>query len=369
MAAMSRLTLYLLRQMTLAASMTAVGLTFAIWLSQSLRLLDTIINRGLPAGLAAEFIMMLLPALFALLLPIAVFIGVMVVYLRLESDSELVVMRNAGLSNMGLALPAILFGLATTIITYGLTLYGIPASMRNYQDIQREFAGNLAGVLVEAGVFNDLAPGITFFAHARDRSGGLAGIVVDDGRDRTHHHIYTAERGAITATPEGPRAVLQNGTYQETDNKTGQVSVLYFDHTSIDLGNLFSRPNQKPHRGAEELYLSELWSSNPTEDSDTIARMHVEAHRRLADPIYCLAMALVAAGCLLGAGQPRQRHNVKVLIATGFAGAVMISAFALRGFTEGGRSAVPLVYGLPLVAIAASFWPLLRGRVPGRAAR
>ncbi len=366
---MSRLTLYLLRQMTLAATMTAVGLTFAIWLSQSLRLLDTIVNRGLPAGLAAEFILMLLPALFALLLPIAVFIGVMVVYLRLESDSELVVMRNSGLSNLHLAKPAILFGLATTAITYGLTLYGIPASMRNYQDIQREFAGNLAGVLVEAGVFTDLAPGITFFAQARDRSGGLAGIIVDDGRDRTRHRIYTAERGAINATADGPRAVLHNGTYQETDNKTGQVSVLYFDNTSVDLGNLFSRPDEKPRRGAEELYLSELWSNDTAEDSDTIARMHVEAHRRLADPIYCLAMALVAAGCLLGAGQPRQRHNVKVLIATGCAGAVMIGAFALRGFTEGGTSAVPAVYGLPLIASVASFWPLLRSRVPGRVTR
>ena len=366
---MSRLTLYLLRQMILAASMTAVGLTFAIWLSQSLRLLDTIINRGLPAGLAAEFIMMLLPALFALLLPIAVFIGVMVVYLRLESDSELVVMRNSGLSNFGLARAAILFGVITTLIAYAMTLYAIPASMRKYHDIQREFAGNLAGVLVEAGVFTDLAPGITFFAHNRDRTGGLAGIVVDDVRDRTRHRIYTAERGAITATADGPRAVLENGTYQETDNKTGQVSVLYFDHTSVELGNLFARNNEAPRRGAEELFLNELWSSDPNNDSDTIARMHVEAHRRLADPIYCIAMALVAAGCLLGTGQPRQNQNVRILTATGCAGAVMISAFALRGYTDNGASAAPAMYALPLTAVVVSFWPLLRTRIPGRVRR
>src|SRR5258706_7583968 len=123
---MPSLTLYLMRQMTVAAAMTASGLTFAIWLSQSLRLLDIIINRGLSVGLAVKFLALLLPSLFALLLPIAVFIAVMVVYLRMNSDSELVVMRNAGISNMGLARPAILFGLATMAITYGLTLYGIP---------------------------------------------------------------------------------------------------------------------------------------------------------------------------------------------------------------------------------------------------
>ena len=66
---MRRLRFYVLRQMTLAASMTVAGLTLAIWLSQSLRLLDVIVNRGLSVGLALKFLMLLLPGLIALLLP------------------------------------------------------------------------------------------------------------------------------------------------------------------------------------------------------------------------------------------------------------------------------------------------------------
>ena len=365
---MPRLTLYLLRQMTLTAFMTAVGLTLAIWLTQSLRLLDIIINRGLPAGLAAEFMVMLLPTLFALLLPIAVFIAVLMVYMRLEADSELVVMRNAGLSNLGLARPAIVFGLITTAITYGVTLYGIPASMRNYHDIQRQFAPNLVGTVIEAGVFTDLAPGVTVFAHARDRSGGLAGIIVDDTRDRSRHLIYTAERGAITATPDGPRAALENGTYQETDVNTGKVSVLYFDHTTVGLGNLFGRNDQPTKRTADELYLGELWTGNSSEDLYSLGRMHIEVHRRLMDPVYCLALALIAAACLLGAGQPRQGHSLRVIMATGFAAVLMLAAFAVRGITEGTFSLAPAIYALPLGAVGLALWPLLRNRVPGRRA-
>ena len=60
---MPRLTYYLLRQMAVATLMTAAGLTFAIWLSQSLRLLDSIVNRGLSVGLAVEFLLLLLPSL------------------------------------------------------------------------------------------------------------------------------------------------------------------------------------------------------------------------------------------------------------------------------------------------------------------
>lgn len=364
---MPRLTYYLLRQMTVAAAMTAAGLTFAIWLSQSLRLLDIIVNRGLSTGLALEFLMLLLPSLVALLLPIAVFIAVMIVYLRLNSDSELVVMRNAGISDMGLARPAILFGCATMAITYGLTLYAIPASMRDYHDIQRDFAGSIAGVLIEAGVFTELAPRVTFFAHARDRSGGLAGIIVDDARDPARRLIYTAERGAISASPDGPRAVLENGTYQETDNKTGQISVLYFDHTTVGLGSFLGHGNGPRHRGIDELYLGELWAGTEAgNDSDARWRLRVEAHRRLADPIYCLAMALIAAGCLVTGGQPRQGQNLQVLIATGCAGLLLAVSFTLRSVTEATDALAPAVYALPLLVIALALWPLARNRLPRR---
>jgi lipopolysaccharide export system permease protein len=365
---MRSLTFYLLRQMTVSAVMTASGLTFAIWLSQSLRLLDIIINRGLSTGLALEFLLLLLPSLFALLLPIAVFIAVMIVYLRMNSDSELVVIRNAGVSDLALARPAILFGLATTILTYGLTLYGIPASMRSYHDIQRESAGTMAGVLIEAGVFTDLTPGVTFFAHARDRSGGLSGIIVDDTRDKTRSLIYTAERGLISASPDGPRALLEKGTYQETDTKTGQVSVLYFDHTAVGLGGFFGGLTGPRLRTSDELYLGELWTgANAGNDLDARWRMRVEAHRRLVDPTYCLAFAMIAAGCLIAGGQPRQGHNLQVLMASGCAAVLMISAFMLRSASEGTDALAPAVYALPILAIALSFWPLTRNRPPGRA--
>ena len=94
--------------------------------------------------------------------------------------------------------------------------------------------------------------------------------------------------------------------------------------------------------------------------------MHIEVHRRLMDPVYCLALALIAAACLLGTGQPRQGHNLRVLMATGFAAALMLSAFAVRGITEGTFSLAPTIYALPLGAIGLALWPLLRNRVPGR---
>ncbi len=352
--------LYILRQMGLAAAMTIAGLTLAIWLSQSLRLLDVIVNRGLSVGLALKFLALLLPGLIALLLPVAVFISVMFVYHRLNADSELVVMRNAGISDLALARPAFTFGVAVTAISYLLTLYAIPASMRDYHDIQQDVAGNIASVLVEAGVFTDLAPGVTFFAHSRDRNGGLKGIIVDDSRDRSRRLIYTAEKGAILGGPAGPRAVLQNGTYQETNRKTGQVSVLYFEQTDVGLGSFLGHANGPRQREIEELYLGELLHGQGAASAEARLGLLAEAHRRLADPLYSIAMALVAAVCLITSGLPRQGQNKQMVAAVTAAGSLLALSFVLRSVTQRMPSLGPIVYVLPAAAIAACFWLLVR---------
>jgi lipopolysaccharide export system permease protein len=359
---MRRLSLYVLRQLAVAAVMTTTGLTFAIWLSQSLRLLDIIVNRGLPLGLALKFLLMLLPGLISLLLPVAAFIAVMFVYHRLNADSEIVVMRTAGVSDLALARPVVVFGLMSAVIVCLLTLFAIPASMRDYHDIQRNLEGNMAGVLIEAGVFTDLTPGVTIFAHARDRSGGFAGIIVDDSRDPSRRLIYTAERGTIGAAADGPIAVLEKGTYQETDKRNGKVSVLYFEHTTIGLGTLLGHSAGPQRRSTEELYLPQLLSGNGETDPLARGRMLAEAHRRLAEPLYPLALALIAASSLIGSGLPRQSQNLQMLGATLGASLLLILSFVMRSLTQRFVYLAPFAYVLPAVTIGLGLWLLMRKR-------
>jgi len=359
---MQRLRVYVLRQMTIAAAMTVAGLTLAIWLSQSLRLLDVIVNRGLSVGLALEFLMLLLPGLITLLLPVATFIAVMFVYHRLNADSELVIMRSTGVSDLALAQPALIFGACMTALSYGLTLYAIPASMRSYHDIQQDVASNLASVMIEAGVFTEVTPLVTFFAHNRDRNGGLSGIIVDDSRDRTKRLIYTAERGAILSGPAGPQAVLQKGTYQETNRKTGQVSVLYFDQTEVGLGGFFGHATGPRPRQIEELYLGELFSGSATPDAQTRAEHRAEGHLRLAEPLFSIAMSLVAAVALITSGLPRQGQNRQMIAAVATAALFLSSSFVVRSMTQRLPALAPVAYLLSTSVAFACIWLLARRR-------
>ena len=88
---MNGFTKYVLRQLFVGMILVTSGLTCIIWLSQSLRFIEMIVNRGLTAGMFVYLTMLLLPNLLVIVLPIALFTVVVFTYSKLITDRELVV--------------------------------------------------------------------------------------------------------------------------------------------------------------------------------------------------------------------------------------------------------------------------------------
>src|SRR5271163_1725190 len=112
-ATMTTLTRYILRQCFGVMIFVTAALSAAVWLAQSLRLIDLIVNRGLSVDVFLYLAMLILPRFLDIVLPIGVFIAVLFTFDRLTTESELVVMRSVGLSHLALAKPVlVLAGIA-----------------------------------------------------------------------------------------------------------------------------------------------------------------------------------------------------------------------------------------------------------------
>ena len=73
-----------------------------------MRLIDLIVNRGLSIDVFFYLALLILPRFLDIVLPIGVFIAVLFTFSRLTAESELVVMRSAGLSHLALAKPVLM---------------------------------------------------------------------------------------------------------------------------------------------------------------------------------------------------------------------------------------------------------------------
>ncbi len=367
---MSRLNRYVFRQLFWVTVLVLASLTCVVWLMQSLRFVELIVNRGLSIPLFVYFTALLLPSLVSVILPIALFIAVAFTYNRLTADSELVAMRATGMSQRRLATPAIVLALACTAFGYFLSLWLMPASYRQFKDTQLELRDTYNSVLLQEGVFTALMKNVTVYVRDRAPDGELLGIIVQDDRSPRQHATMMAERGALVQGRDGPRVLMINGNRQEVDTQTGRMSILYFDRYVFDVGAASATP-QARWREPRERYLDELFVSPDRSARDwSIAKLRMEGHSRLAGPLLSLAAALVALASLLTGEFNRRGQGRRIAVAIALVVVIEGGALVIKSVGEKFLAVAPLLYADPIVPIVACALALvLTGRRRRRAAR
>jgi lipopolysaccharide export system permease protein len=350
--------LYILRQILLGTFLVTLGLTCVIWLSQSLRLVELIINKGLSIGGFLYLTMLLMPNFLTLITPIALFAVMLFTYNRLDADREMVVMRSAGLSQMALSKPALLVAGALTLFGFLLTIELGPLSVKTFREMQWEIRNDISRVMLQEGTFNNISDGVTVYVRQRTSEGELLDVLVHDTRKKEKDVTMMAERGALVRSDGGPRVLLINGNRQELIHNSGQLALLYFDSYTVELANLEN--NDSRFRDARERPLSELFSITPQEvGSVDFARFRVEAHQRLSTPLYHLAFALIALACMLSGSFSRHGMSQKVILAIALMVVVEAAQLGVSGIAVKSLGLVPLIYVVPIIPILLCLGVLL----------
>ncbi len=357
---MSKMQFYVLRQIVVVLATVAVGIFGIIWLTKSLSLIDLVMNRGLSWSLFAWITTLLLPASFAVVGPVSLFIAIAFVYHRLIVDSELVVMQNAGVSRLQLARPALLASAAMVGIGYLVSLYLLPLAYRDYRDLKFQVRNNYSSVLIQEGVFSQFVPGVTMYVRKRDPDGALMGILVHDNRQPDSAVTALAERGALLPGDNGPRMVMVRGHRQE--RRAGQgVSHLQFERYELQFTTQ-SKSGFGRWESPHEQFLNDLF--DPPEAVGGRSRYHqfrMEGHDRLTAPLMSLALPLVALALLLGAEFNRRGHMVRILVAVAIVAALEVSMIGFKSLGRRIPELTPLIYVCPLATISFCLLSLWRG--------
>jgi lipopolysaccharide export system permease protein len=345
---MTRLDTYIMRQLAIALLAVTIGLAALVWLTQSLRFIELVLDRGLSIWVFLELTGLLLPSFFGVILPITTFVVTLFTYVRLAADRELVVMRAAGLSNIQLSVPALLVASGAMVACFVLNLWLTPMSHQAFREWQFEIRNQMAGLLLQEGVFSSVGEELTVYARDRDADGTLHGILVHDARERGAPVTVIAESGRITATPQGPRVTLMNGQRQQVERivqpdgtTVSRLSVLTFQENSVDLSRA-SRAEGSRFRNAQERSLRELFDPEPGVSLRDRRRFLAEAHTRLSGPLTAIGFALLALAVALTAGFRRHGGGFPL-----FLGAALMVALLALGLGIGSMAArQPALLGL-----------------------
>lgn len=303
---------YIAKQIVIGFLLISFSLLAMLWLTQSLKFVEMVTRQGLPVYLFVQMTSLLMPRIFNVLSPIALFVAVLFVYNRLIADRELTVMQSAGISPWKNAQAALFIGLILSFFGIYVMNYAIPQSEQKFRELEWRVHNNLTQSVFREGEFTTLRNGITVFIDKHEKDGSVSGIFVSDESKPGIKITLTAEKGRLIQSDKGPRILFINGVRQEIDKKTYKFSVLSFSRYSAEF-NTGSGSKRKEQTVREKSFKELIFAyKDKSLSPQDIRKYVVEGHRRILYPFFNLVMALIACTGLLICNFNR-RGQIKVV--------------------------------------------------------
>jgi lipopolysaccharide export system permease protein len=354
---------YFLKQTVQPFVFFTLILTCVIWLAQSLRVIDLIVNNGQSARILIDFAVPLLPQVMSIVLPIAALAAVIFSLNRALIDSEMVVVYATGQGRLSAIRAIIWFGALVSVILAIVVIVLMPLGQQTLRDRTAAIRADVAAGLIQDGRF--IHPGESLTVYIREENGpeDMRGLLVHDARDPDEQVTLHARRGVLTDSPQGPRLVMFDGMAQRMNTETKALNLLQFEKLTYDLSAFGLDPDDRKRKPSEYFFWELLWPEGDLDERDR-ARFTSEGHEHLTTPLYGIAIALVAAAAMLGGHFSRRGYLWRVMLAAALGVTVRISGIVIQNMVKSNAEIWPLMYLPPVLGTIVALWFLSRGRFP-----
>ena len=323
-------------------------LTAILLTQQAGRFAEIALYADLPFSVLFELAATLLPGVLVLSLPVAVLAGIVIGFARMGSDSEIVVMRSAGIGTWTLVWPALLLGLIATLATTFLQMKEAPQAARDLRRAALQGALRKLESPVEPRTFTTEIPGYVIYVRDGDKTqGSWARVFIYARQDDGSTRVVTARSGRIDSSGDKAELVLSDASALKMPAPTSSdqsyiVERLEQLRIAIDTGRAALLDQiSKNEISAEEMDWQELRQVAATGTPKERSEAERTFHRRLALSMAPLLFALF--GALLGLRIRRGGRAAGVLLSIGVV--VLYYLLSLLGESIVRTNTVPAIVG------------------------
>jgi LPS export ABC transporter permease LptF/LPS export ABC transporter permease LptG len=293
LAAMRLIDRYICRQIF---SHTLLGLgifSFVFFVPQLVRLMDLIVRHPASWSTIGVLFLSTFPGILSFTLPIGVLVGVLIALGRLSADSELIAMSALGMGRNRLMVPVGILAIGATLITFVMTLWLGPLSVRTFRNIEDQLRAGQASNQVTARVFDERFPRTVLYINDIDSaSTHWKGVFLAGTDSKDVSRLTLAEEAiVIPDRKEGKLELhLRNGSVHEfSPNDPGRYSLSAFGERDLPVEIKGTEVDRISEPGIPGRSMSVLWRERGSQQD-----ANVEIQRRLSFPFACISFALLA---------------------------------------------------------------------------
>ncbi len=285
---------------------------------------------------------LILPWLLLFIIPVSLFAAILLIYNRLISNNEVVILKNSGLTKFEIGRPAILIGIIASLFCFTISLYFMPYANKQLRLSRIDFQDNYANLAFNPQTFETLKE-LTIYAKNRDENNQLFGILLHDERSPQYSITITAKTGKIVTEDEAALLHMEEGTVQKFNYESRQSEILNFDNYSFNLTEN-NKNSSRLHWKAKERYIHELINPNDDSEDFEIQKYRAEIHQRITYPLLPIIFSMIALACILRGEFSRKGNLPNIILAVVLASIFLGLTLVSYNLLESSSKFLPLPY-------------------------
>ncbi len=263
------------------------SMSILLFMEKFVRITRLFMGKGADFSDVLKIFIYLQPSILLLSLPMAILIAVFLTYGRMATDNEVVVLKNSGMSFIGISIASFTLSALCSLALFFVSLYILPLSMQSLKHTIHETIIKKASMTLEAGTFTDVFKGTTIFVKEIPSEDNFKKIFVyrDSDKSMDKPVVIIAESGDMSSNPDEGliKLSMNNGLiHSYRDKKSSTITFSKYDF--ILTSGVKAINKLKP----DEIETRELWNGRHSN-----ASWGIELHRRLALPLACIIFGIL----------------------------------------------------------------------------
>jgi lipopolysaccharide export system permease protein len=275
-------------------------LTFVFLMTRIPDITNLVVNYNADISAILMMVVYTLPRFLEFIIPMSVMISVLLTFMRMSGENEIVALKGAGLSLYRLLPPVLIFCVLGTGLTLWITISGVAWGKLSIKQKTIEMARSSIDLALQERQFNSRLKDIMIYvSHVDMKTKDLTDVFIEDRSVSGMTRISVAPRGRLIHSQNDNIYTIRlyEGIINQVDVGDKAVSTIHFGNydINIDLAAMHQGPG-RIKKDLDELNLNDLIGiiRTGTRDTAEMSEALMVLHEKFSVPFACLAMGLLA---------------------------------------------------------------------------
>jgi lipopolysaccharide export system permease protein len=291
---------YIFRELLSPFAISLFFLTFVFLMTRIPQITNMVVNYNADILSVGLMLVYTLPIFLKYTIPMSVMISILLTFMRMSQENEIIALKGAGVSLYRLLPPVVIFCFLGVLLSMGLTVFGEPWGKLSIKKKSVEIARSSIDAALQERQFNSALEDVMIYvAHVDMKTKTLEDVFIEDRRTKGVISISIAPSGKLIRL-EDKRVYtirLYNGMINQVDIDNNSVNNIRFGDYDINIDlNSMDKEDKKISKELDERSLGDLirFIRSGVKNKADLGAALMELHEKFSIPFACLSLGVLA---------------------------------------------------------------------------